>query len=54
VTFAHDGRSFDETKEIMEATGRPMKRIDASRSTDIEHLEKVRSMQLDTGMRSTG
>lgn len=41
VTFAHDGRSYDEIREIMESTGRPMKRIDAGRATDLEALEKV-------------
>lgn len=43
VTFAHDGRSKGEIDTIMESTGRPMKRIDATRTTDIEHLEKVSS-----------
>jgi hypothetical protein len=37
----HDDRSMDDVNEIMTRLGKPMKRIDASSSTDMEQLEKV-------------
>lgn len=42
VIFAHDDKSKRDVDEIMRELGKPMKRIDASRGTDLEQLEKVR------------
>ncbi|WOO81524.1 ATP-dependent RNA helicase DBP5 [Vanrija pseudolonga] len=41
VTFVHDQRSQDEVNEIMELTGRPMKKIDASNEDDLDKLDKA-------------
>lgn len=37
----HDQRSQDEVNQIMEMTGRPMKKIDASNEADLDKLDKV-------------
>lgn len=45
VIFAHDNRSRQQIEEIQERLGgKPMKKIDARSSGDIEALEKVSSM----------
>ena len=41
MIFAHDGRSKGDVDAIMAALGKPMRRIDARSSTDLEQLEKV-------------
>jgi len=41
VIFVHDARSKSDVNEIMAELGKPMKKIDATRSTDLEQLEKV-------------
>ncbi|KAL1410833.1 RNA helicase required for poly(A+) mRNA export [Vanrija albida] len=41
VTFVHDQRSQDEVNDIMQQTGRPMKKIDASNEADLEKLDKA-------------
>ncbi|OCF43711.1 ATP-dependent RNA helicase DBP5 [Kwoniella heveanensis CBS 569] len=41
VIFAHDQRSMEEVHYIMETLGKPMKRIDAKSTADLEQLEKA-------------
>ena len=41
VIFVHDDRSRRDVEEIMLQLGKQMRRIDATRSTDLEQLEKV-------------
>ncbi len=41
ITFSSDGRSAELIRRIIDETGRPMKRIDARSTTDLEQLEKV-------------
>ena len=41
VIFVHDDRSKRDVDEIMAELGKPMKKIDARRSADLEQLEKV-------------
>ncbi|ORY31638.1 P-loop containing nucleoside triphosphate hydrolase protein [Naematelia encephala] len=41
ITFVHDQRSMSEVEEIMQATGRRMKKIDARNEHDLEQLGKA-------------
>lgn len=41
VIFVHDDRSKRDVEGIIYQLGKPMRRIDASRSTDLEQLEQV-------------
>ncbi|WVQ84813.1 hypothetical protein IAT38_006970 [Cryptococcus sp. DSM 104549] len=41
VVFVSDSKSREDVNYIMEQLGKPMKRIDASSSTDLEQLEKA-------------
>ncbi|ADV23914.1 ATP-dependent RNA helicase DBP5 [Cryptococcus gattii E566] len=41
VVFTHDYRSKSDVERIMNTLGKPMKRIDARSTTDIEQLEKA-------------
>lgn len=41
VVFTHDYRSKADVERIMNTLGKPMKRIDARSTTDIEQLEKA-------------
>jgi acetylglutamate kinase len=40
----HDDRSREEVEEIMSRQGRQMKKIDATRQTDMDQLEKASSV----------
>ncbi|KAL7424451.1 RNA helicase required for poly(A+) mRNA export [Cryptotrichosporon argae] len=41
VSFVHDGRSKRDLEAIMDATGKRMKKIDATNQSDLEQLDKA-------------
>ncbi|TXT15809.1 hypothetical protein VHUM_00312 [Vanrija humicola] len=48
VTFVDGPRSQEQVNQIMEMTGKPMKKIDASNEDDLDKLEKVRTVLLQS------